>query len=486
MPDKPIQTNSSTIPLGNLNNQEFIKLALEAIEELQWHVKSESIESITAITDSSTFLSGELITISIDASIATIESKPSGLLKFDGGANKTNIADFISTYSELYKAQYGTDDHSLLDEQNENSKAGKPAFKRKHPIKFLTRFKPTKLYFVTPILIFINIAVYILMVINGVNFFNPDTQDLINWGANYTPYTVNGELWRLFTCCFLHLGILFLLVNMCSLAYIGSVLEPMLGQKRYILAYILCCLISSMTSLWWHDIILSVGTGAILGMFGLYIALISSKAIILDEAEENIPIKNIIYIIVINIVFGLSARIDNAANIGGLLSGLFIGYSFYPAFKQMRSQNFRYGLYGAITVFILVVSFILYYRIPKDIAIYGEKFKEFTAKEIKALHVYALSKDTPKDTILAEIRTIGIPYWNDNFKLITELEKLNIPDQYHQTNKQLLKYCNLRIKSYNLFYKATEENTEVYNDSLEYYYKEIIDITDNLKKQRDK
>src|SRR5690606_23940067 len=60
---------------------------------------------------------------------------------------------------------------------------------------FFSIFKPTRGFFVTPILIDLNILIFILMAISGVNIFLPDNESLLKWGANFRPITLEGEWW---------------------------------------------------------------------------------------------------------------------------------------------------------------------------------------------------------------------------------------------------------------------------------------------------
>jgi rhomboid protease GluP len=73
-------------------------------------------------------------------------------------------------------------------------------------------------YFITPILININIFIF-LIDLSGVNIFVPTTQDIIDWGGNYGPLTINGW-WRLLSACFVHIEIFILLMNCYALAYV--------------------------------------------------------------------------------------------------------------------------------------------------------------------------------------------------------------------------------------------------------------------------
>jgi rhomboid protease GluP len=118
------------------------------------------------------------------------------------------------------------------------------------------------------------------MAITGVNIISPDSESLVQWGANFRPLTLEGQAWRLLTNCFLHIGILHLLLNMYALLYIGVLLEPHLGRLRFAAFYILTCIIASTVSVSWHDLTVSAGaSGAIFGMYGVFLALLSTNLI---------------------------------------------------------------------------------------------------------------------------------------------------------------------------------------------------------------
>src|SRR5580692_6058604 len=129
---------------------------------------------------------------------------------------------------------------------------------------FLSLFEPREGYFVTPILIDINLAVFALMVFSGADFFQPGTASLISWGANVRYLTLDGQWWRIITNVFVHIGLLHVLFNMYALLYIGVLLEPQMGRLRFLAAYLLTGIMASLTSLYWHPNIISAGaSGAI-------------------------------------------------------------------------------------------------------------------------------------------------------------------------------------------------------------------------------
>jgi len=86
-----------------------------------------------------------------------------------------------------------------------------------------------------------------------------------------------------------------------------------------------CGFLASFSSIFWYDSIVSVGaSGAIFGMFGVLLSLIIFKVF---SPTVNKPFLIMIaFFIGYNIIVGLiSTGIDNAAHVGGLLCGFFIG-----------------------------------------------------------------------------------------------------------------------------------------------------------------
>lgn len=194
--------------------------------------------------------------------------------------------------------------------------------------KFISSIKITSKSSVSIIIIALNILVFIIMVFAGLGFISFDGQDLYAWGANYRPAVISGQWWRLLTNIFLHGGLMHLIFNMYGLLFVSIFLEPVLGRAKFIIAYFLCGLLASLASIWWHPATLSVGaSGAIFGLYGVLTALLTT-----NKADANskrgLLINNAIFI-GINLIIGFTGGVDNAAHIGGLLSGFIIGYVMY-------------------------------------------------------------------------------------------------------------------------------------------------------------
>lgn len=183
---------------------------------------------------------------------------------------------------------------------------------------------PRKGYFITPIIININIFIFLLFVINGFGFINFSAIDLFHFGANYRPAILKGEIWRLITSVFLHSGLIHLVANMVGLLFIGLFLEPVLKWKYFAFSYILSGFFGSIASILWYSGTVSVGaSGAIFGLYGVLLALIYLK-IFPPEVGKALAMSSIFFV-GYNLLNGIFGKIDNAAHIGGLISGLVIG-----------------------------------------------------------------------------------------------------------------------------------------------------------------
>jgi len=213
-------------------------------------------------------------------------------------------------------------------------KSGKPERKAQRETKeFLDFLKPKEGYFITLLLVYANIGIYLLMVIMGLGFMSFKGQDLLRWGANYGPLTKDGEWWRLLTNTFLHGGLMHVLNNIYGLLFVGIFLEPLLGRIRYLAIYVLTGILASLSSIWWHEATVSVGaSGAIFGLYGVFLALLLMKVYPADFAKSFLISTSLF--IGFNLLMGLTGGIDNAAHIGGLLSGFIIGFILYKSLKK--------------------------------------------------------------------------------------------------------------------------------------------------------
>lgn len=345
-------------------------------------------------------------------------------------------------------------------------------------------FDPTGKHLITAILVGLNILVFIAMAVSGVNLIEPGTESLLKWGANFRPLTLEGGWWRLLTCCFLHIGIFHLLVNMYALLYIGVMLEPFLGRTRYLVAYLLTGLLSSLASLAWNSYTVSAGaSGAIFGVYGLFLALLTLPHLIHPDARKPL-LKSMVWFVVLNLGIGVSGIVDNAGHVGGLVSGLLIGYAWYPALRKPWSRGLKYITILLPIVAAIALSFLGYRSIPNDIGVYEQKLKVFASRDSLALDALSKLKDYPKGRERDELKAKGLHYLQQNILLLADLNTIKLPAELHERNKKLIQYCQSQITYAELTAKALDENSQAYNDEIEAYRRRIDTLTKELSEDK--
>jgi len=182
---------------------------------------------------------------------------------------------------------------------------------------------------VTQVIFGINVAVFLGMVLAlGPSMLtSPAGQELVHWGANFGPYTVSGQWWRLLTCLFVHGSLLHIAFNMWCLWDLGRLAESLYGQWTFAVVYLLCGLSASVGSILWNPGVLSVGaSGAIFGIAGALMASFYLGEFSLPRVAISGVLRSVVVFVGFNLFLGgVLARVDNAAHIGGLVMGLILG-----------------------------------------------------------------------------------------------------------------------------------------------------------------
>jgi rhomboid protease GluP len=201
--------------------------------------------------------------------------------------------------------------------------------------KFLIPKRP---HFVTSIILDLNIFIFLLMLFSGVHIISPTGLELLEWGANRRSETISGDWWRLITSMFLHGGIMHLFLNIYGLVLASIFIEPILGSVRYAIIYFTSGIIGSIASICWHENTVSGGaSGAIFGLCGAVLAL-ALTGIFAKEGRRLILILFGPYVL-INLLMGLVGGIDNAAHLGGLISGAVVALIIYVMLNAKLSED---------------------------------------------------------------------------------------------------------------------------------------------------
>jgi len=338
---------SEELQIGYLQPKEYLQVAIQAVMVLKWPIASISVNSIICHTQGINNILGEQVTITIGEQTAIFQSKAANEYYYHENQNKENAERFKKAIDNIIS-------------KNEAEE------KKRNPLTRETygALVPSKTYLITPILIYLNVFVYLCMVLAGNSPLSPSSQSLFRWGGNLRPAVAYGEWWRLLTYQFLHAGFLHLLFNMIALTYIGQYLEPLLGKFRFASAYLLTGVCAGLLSISVHANSVGVGSsGAIFGMYGVFMAMLTTNYI--SRTARITLLRSILFFVVFNLFMGMQGNVDNAAHIGGLMSGIGIGFAYFPGITRRHSFNYQLVLTIILAIIITVIVFAtLKYLLP--------------------------------------------------------------------------------------------------------------------------
>jgi rhomboid protease GluP len=188
-------------------------------------------------------------------------------------------------------------------------------------------------------------------------FTGIDGHVLVRLGAKYGPLMVRGEWWRLVTAIFLHGGLLHIGFNLWCLIDLGPEVESLFSIQKFIVLYLVTGVFGFIVSLFWSPFGISIGaSGAIVGLIGILIGA-SYHHGQLGKAYRSQLWRWVIYIVAMMLIPGLG--IDNAAHMGGLASGLLLGYLIPEGEPATRAGENLWNVLAVFTVIIIAGSFAL-------------------------------------------------------------------------------------------------------------------------------
>lgn len=166
--------------------------------------------------------------------------------------------------------------------------------------------------------------------------------------TGHNPYPIYSgvhEYWRLVTAGFVHDGLFHILVNMLSLYFIGSVLEPAIGSLNFAAIYVASLLAGSFGALLFQPDIPTVGaSGAIFGVFG---------ALIVVAHHRGIPIwqSGLGFVLVLNLIFSVTfSGISIGGHLGGLVAGLICGEAVVQWTERRRMPAVALGTCAVVGI----------------------------------------------------------------------------------------------------------------------------------------
>lgn len=157
----------------------------------------------------------------------------------------------------------------------------------------------------------------------------------------------NFEFYRLLTCNLLHSGFIHLISNLLLILYTGPKVEKFYEKSQYIALLTILGTFSYLYSL-------AFTTGNSVGASGIAFGL--TGCLIALSSHTPHPTKYRITCIIITLLSFISGFLstgtDNAAHIGGLLSGILIGYTHFSKNKLLTFLICCATLIPIITIII--------------------------------------------------------------------------------------------------------------------------------------
>lgn len=180
---------------------------------------------------------------------------------------------------------------------------------------------------ISTIIIAITVVFFILQNLSEMIF---DYDLLLLWGAKINQAILVGQFWRFITPVFLHGSLLHIGFNMYALFSIGPGLERRFGPWLFLSLYFIGALWGNTLSFLLTP---NISLGASTAIFGLIAAqgvYIYKNRFLLGSAARPL-LMNIMMVVFINLMLGLSPGIDNWGHLGGLFGGFFFAWFAGPS-----------------------------------------------------------------------------------------------------------------------------------------------------------
>lgn len=233
---------------------------------------------------------------------------------------ENQISDFYGLRGEIEQFLERTEQIRTEDLMNRVDKS----------MRSLNRHLPA----VTISLVIINIIVFLIC--TGIG------DKVYNIGMLHGPSVLEkNEYYRMFTSMFLHSGMEHLASNMLILYFLGEMIEKKFGHVRYLILYFIAGLGAGAVSIGYEyysgQFNGSVGaSGAIFGLIGALLFLV----IYHRGRFGTVTLPRILFMIAYSIYSGFrGTNIDNAAHIGGLLTGFVAAALLYLTIRKVKRKR---------------------------------------------------------------------------------------------------------------------------------------------------
>jgi membrane associated rhomboid family serine protease/antitoxin component YwqK of YwqJK toxin-antitoxin module len=320
-------------------------------------------------------------------------------------------------------------------------------------------------YPVTFLLILVNGLVFAFFALKRETIMFSEYEDFVEifwFGANFNPFTLGGEPWRLITSMFLHGNIFHLAMNMYGLYMIGRAIEEQEGPAHFFFIYMITGVAGGLASLSFNLFSSSVGaSGAVFGLYGFQIV----DALILHRRDRDILISIILNFVIfaaINTAIAISMSsgalgftLDTAAHLGGLAFGALLAL--------WRATRFHFA--APLLLVVTLGVFSLQYVLPKDQVYVYRAFQTLLTAE---KHENELFTSNISDHQLADSLKTTFTMWDDIEAKLDQIPWVH-PELRHDT---------LVLKGYAALRRLRSQYTVLLIEKESYVYLDSQEVTD--------
>ena len=210
-------------------------------------------------------------------------------------------------------------------------------------------------------ILLLNTVIFVFMVLREPSaIFMPSMEFVREFGSKSIPDIARGEYWRFVTPMFVHIGLIHFFFSALGLYYIGYQIEHILGSKWFVGVFLVTGIIGNLSSCLFSLSLSAGASGALFGLLGAGFKLEGLISERFDQLGERIRPRKRIYsgMVVSNLILGLIIPvIDNAAHIGGLISGWLLMEALLrsrPNRLRAKNPHIAWLVYLSLAVFSMI------------------------------------------------------------------------------------------------------------------------------------
>ncbi len=183
------------------------------------------------------------------------------------------------------------------------------------------------------------------------------------------------EPWRYLAAVFVHFNVLHLLMNGWSFIAVGPQAERHFGRARFLTLFMVSGILGFVASQWWYGD--SSGTaGASGAVFGAFASVVGVAYARRDPNWKALLVQNAVNLVIIALVF----PVNNAAHLGGALTGGALGFLFSKEPRKLK-LDIPFGILAVLLVIAAIGSVILSATSPVWRAVRAQEQRQAESRE---------------------------------------------------------------------------------------------------------